>query len=1249
MLLAGDVIVSELMAQNDGLVLDFDQNSPDWLELHNQSDQSADLSGWYLTDSQQELKRWQIPSGTSIEPHGYLLIFASGRDFVTPDGELHTNFRLRSGGEFLALVHADGETAEWQSRFPPQSPNVSFGLIQRNATTQFVWPTSPANTLVPVDDSLGTDWTTTGFDDRGWTTGSASVGFAIEDTAAELIGFSARMIDISGGADGKLDSALEARDLLDGIYSVDDYLVTFDSTDIVPHVNFGGSTGNFRENLPFLDGTLDSSLDDIALRFTANVTIPAGDWTIGMGTDDGGILRLSGVNFGETYNEAGDPDLIRVGDDEILANPIRGFGWTRASFSVGPEDLTTALDVVVFKQEGRDAFELAITNEQTSGRPSRNNDAWQLLADGVLGWNVTTTAVATPNLSDLLHTDLATTLHRQNPSVYVRAPFQLEDTSTTDQLLLRMRYADAFVAYLNGVEVARGNLADRPAWNSVAASLRRDADARVPEVFDISEHLDILRVGDNVLAIQGITSGIDDFGFLNSPQLWGIEQRPVEFAFLEMPTPGAENHSGAVAVLGDLEFSRGGGTFDEPFSLEITAGDPAANIHYTLDGSLPDESSLLYREPLLITHTTQLRVRALRPNYVPSPLVNHTYIYLTEDARDFTSNLPLIVLENYQQGVPGRQWQTGYAAVYEPDASGRSSLTNPPQLTSRIGMQRRGAITFDHPKSNYRIEFRDGRDNDQAQPLLGMPTEADWVFFGPWIHDRAMVRHGFLFSLSNQIGFYSPRTRYVELFADVDGAGLSSGDYMGVYVVMERIKRDPNRVDIEKVERSDLSKPNITGGYIFKKDQGELPDLWKSAQGEHYVHVEPNDAELYVEQRDYLENFVDEFESALHGPNFTDPELGYEAFIDVDSFIDGHLLRLLSNDPDGLKRSQFYVKDRGEKLKNGPLWDFDRTMGNDDDPRSNDPQTFEPSVHYLQYEWWGRLFEDPDFTQRWIDRYQQLRSKGTFSADNFAAIIDPLAAQLTEAQPRNVERWPVTEPNGGPFAAEGLTGWEAELSQLKGWLRARIQWLDSQFLTPPTFSHPSGQVQAGFEVALGRYPLPLYYTTDGSDPRREGGEINGNAVRFAGESIVVNANTKIVARALDVDGEHLTSWSAPAEAMFSVNGNGVIGDLTGDEIVDARDIDRLYAAVHAVDFQPSFDLSPDGQVDQADVQELVHGVLGTRFGDIDLDGDVDVTDFDVLVGNFARPSDSWSSGDFDGDGVVDFQDFVWLTNNFGFS
>ena len=122
------------MASNDDAMMDGDGNSSDWIEIHNPTDDVVSLDGWHLTDDVEEPTKWSFPD-RQIEAGEYLVVFASGQSndrYLDAEGNLHTNFRLKRAGEYLAITHVDAEfnlvvATELSPQFPPQFEDVSYG------------------------------------------------------------------------------------------------------------------------------------------------------------------------------------------------------------------------------------------------------------------------------------------------------------------------------------------------------------------------------------------------------------------------------------------------------------------------------------------------------------------------------------------------------------------------------------------------------------------------------------------------------------------------------------------------------------------------------------------------------------------------------------------------------------------------------------------------------------------------------------------------------------------------------------------------------------------------------------------------------------------------------------------------------------------------------------------------------------------------------------------------------------------
>ncbi|MGC3959139.1 MAG: CotH kinase family protein [Verrucomicrobiota bacterium] len=377
--------------------------------------------------------------------------------------------------------------------------------------------------------------------------------------------------------------------------------------------------------------------------------------------------------------------------------------------------------------------------------------------------------------------------------------------------------------------------------------------------------------------------------------------------------------------------------------------------------------------------------------------------------------------------------------------------------------------------------------------------------------------------MSRSIGRYSSRTRLVEVFTCFNANVVSYtaptvGHYNGIYVLQEKIKADAERVNVPRLTPSDTNTPAITGGYVLKIDRADADERTVTAGSQTMVFVEPQmkDYSTYpgrALQQNYLAGYFNSFYSALTGVNWTNPVTGYAAWIDVDAWVDHHILNVLSLSSDALRFSAYFFKDRDKKIEMGPLWDFDRGLGTSagSDWRAWNPRSwmganplgdatgtdygtdfFNPAGVFAD-PWYSRLVKDPDFWQKWIDRYQTLRPN-EFSTNSLFVIIDSLTNKLGAAQAREISKWPDSAPRPGTVLPP--TGWPdrsyshtfpgsyaGEIAFLKRWLTDRLNFIDTNFLARPTLNHPGGLVSTSQTVTItpaAKTGSSLLYTLNGT-------------------------------------------------------------------------------------------------------------------------------------------------------------------------
>jgi hypothetical protein len=741
-------------------------------------------------------------------------------------------------------------------------------------------------------------------------------------------------------------------------------------------------------------------------------------------------------------------------------------------------------------------------------------DAAWLVGESPFGFD----ANFVPSFADLIQTDLAEIMHRQNATAYVRTLFELENPQEIQILRLRMKYGDGFVAYVNGVEIARANAPVFPAWDSRATTTRIASRATAFEDFAyrVADPA-MLAQGTNLLAIHGLNNHPNNNDFFLSAELIVATRGPVETAsvkFFETPTPGFPNGTGFDSVSPSPLASQSSGVFVGSVTAELLRPNRTGEIRFTRDGTVPSRESELYSMPLILEESTEIFARLFEDGRLPSPPLVLNHFVIDPEIGEFDSDLPLVLLDTFGEPPTG-QFTRAQMVLIDRGESGRTRVTDEPELVVRSALEIRGSSSASFPKKQYKLELRDADGNDLDVPLLDMPAESDWVLFGAHAIDTSMLRNPLMYEISNQMGRYAPRTRFVEVFLNTRGGRLARQDQVGVYSILEKIKRGPARVAIEALESFHSEEPEVTGGYLLKMDRPDPAEPGFTAGGLPLVNVYPKSRDITRAQQTWIENYLNQLQSVLNGPNSHDPVNGYARFIDVDSFVDDHVITTFAKDIDSHLLSVYMFKPRGGKLQMGPAWDFDRSTGSDGTNPETKSDTADTRANGF---WWGELTSDPAFVEKWGARWRELR-RTTFSDENLETLVDGFAMEIEEAQVRDSEQWLQVTPEE----------WLGEIASLKDWILRRAGFLDGEFVLEPEFSVPGGLFASPFPVELSADHLlaDIYYTLDGSDPRTPGGEISPTGVLYR-EAIVLTESTEVRARVRLSSGR----WSDVAEQAY---------------------------------------------------------------------------------------------------------------------
>jgi hypothetical protein len=414
---------------------------------------------------------------------------------------------------------------------------------------------------------------------------------------------------------------------------------------------------------------------------------------------------------------------------------------------------------------------------------------------------------------------------------------------------------------------------------------------------------------------------------------------------------------------------------------------------------------------------------------------------------DFTSsNLPIMIIDTRGQSIPTSRKIPADMGIIDTGSGNRNSVTDPwNDYSGKIAIEGRGSSAAGFPKRPFGFETQDSTGANLNVSLLGMPKENDWVLYNPF-SDKTFMRNVLAFKMSNDIGRYASRTRLIEL--------VLNGEYQGIYVLMEKIKQDKNRVDISKMDSTDVSGDTLTGGYIIKVDKttGENVGGWSSSHKIYYQYHYPKANQITAEQKAYIKSAVEAFETALDEPDGTDAENGYRKVLSLDSFVDNVILSEVNRNVDAYRLSMFLYKDRDSKdgkFHAGPIWDCDLAFGNAFYHEAYKTEGWNLDALVASYEgsgvpyWWMKLRADPTFLTRLRERWNGFK-KDALNADSLVAFIDATADALGEAQERNFKLYPILGTYVWPNNFWPAT-FNEEVEFLKEWLQNRIAWLDGEF------------------------------------------------------------------------------------------------------------------------------------------------------------------------------------------------------------
>lgn len=1190
------VIISEFMADNSAGLEDENGETSDWIEIYNLTSATVNLSGWHLTDEIANLQKWTFPS-FDLEPGDFLVVFASEKNRTDPTKELHTNFALSSGGDYLALVKPDGTIShDYFPVFPPQLPNISFGRVQQ--TSILIDEGDNARYVIPTSETLSTDWASITFNDSAWPAGEMEIGFGGVNLPG-TVGYwtfdepTGSVLDHSGNGN---------------------HGTRVGGTEIVP----GGKVGSAIQ----LDGSSgyvtipNESQFDLQEAITISAWFKVRfNWTRwqGLVTKGDSSWRLHRNNWSNSLafhaTNVGSPaGSININNDQWHHAVATYDGSNMSLYIDGQLDVTAAAGATIPNVD----YPVWIGNNSES-----TNRHWNGQIDEVRILNRGLNAEEVVDLYnqkvDGATTNIADEMKDINASLLTRQIFQVEEPGFFAAMQMRVKYEDGFVAYLNGQKVAESNAPESPAWNSAALSDREDKASNEFDTINLMPFVDLLTTGTNVLAIHSMNDSADNEKFLIAAQLSAAAQLHSSQFFIDA-TPGGFNKGGAIDQVADTRFSHKRGFYNEPFSVTITSETPDSTIRYTLNGSEPTfTNGIEYTAPIPISRTSTLRAVAFKTGWLATNVDTQTYIFIAD-----------VKTQSPTGARPGSDWPSGSVNGQEIDYGMDPDIVNSPQYGDKIeaallaiptlsittdvdnlfdastgiyvnalqkgmswerpaslellnpdgsdgfhlnmGLRIRGGYSRNdgNPKHAFRFFFRD----IYGTPALNYPLFEDegaesfkkmdlrtaqnysWSFKGDGsLSDysdngarNTFIREVLGRDLQGMSGQLYTRSRYYHLYLN--------GVYWGLFMTQERAGADHATTYLGgKDDDYDVVKPDSNSHQVYATsgNMNAYKKLWDLAKKGF-----SNDTNYYralgcnpdgTRNPDY-EVMVDEVNLAeymliiYYTGNFDAPISDYLSNSGVNNFYCAY------NRADSNQGWKFYVHDgehtfMPDQMKNGA--GIDRTGPY---PAGNDFATFNPQ--WLHQE----MAKNTKYRTLFADVVQRrFFNGGSMTPESVRAIAQARAKTIETAIIAESARWGDAKSN----TPRTQSSWQSAVNEvvnsiIPGRTARVLQQLKSKgwypTLNAPTMTPFGGRHPRGTTLTLTNGIGITYYTTNGSDPRLATGDngVSNDAVEYTG---ALTLNESQVIKACTLSG---STWSALVEASYLVNVQPTAENLVVSEI-----------------------------------------------------------------------------------------------------
>ena len=338
---------------------------------------------------------------------------------------------------------------------------------------------------------------------------------------------------------------------------------------------------------------------------------------------------------------------------------------------------------------------------------------------------------------------------------------------------------------------------------------------------------------------------------------------------------------------------------------------------------------------------------------------------------------------------------------------------NDPYYKKEIKIRGRGNYTWSLPKKPFQLKF------DKKNSFFDLAEDKKWIFLANYT-DKTMLRTAIAFELgylSNSM--WTPKYDFSEVFLN--------NQYIGTYQITEKVEEDDHRVNIGK------------NGYLIEIEQLEktkADDILFNTQRLWFTIKSPELNEN-SDEYNYIKNYVRKVENVLYGSSFNDEKNGYRTLIDIDSFIDWYLINEISKNNDAAFYSSCYMTlVPGEKLKMGPIWDFDISFGN---TRQNDNEN--PRGFWIKNsKWFEMMFKDEYFIKKVKERFLYFYE----NKDRILSTSNELSKKINNSRLENEKIWKTLGKYVYPNYVYKFETFKEEEDYLIRWIEIRFEWLKSE-------------------------------------------------------------------------------------------------------------------------------------------------------------------------------------------------------------